>query len=63
MGGEIQLLDDIQWTDWDQGGQLLVATRSGRLQVRQLVGDRPEVLLEEYLSLAEPDPAPAPAWA
>src|SRR5262245_19743443 len=26
--GEIQLLDDLQWADWDRDGHLLVATRS-----------------------------------
>ncbi len=63
MNGEIQVLNDIQWADWDREGQLLVATRSGKLQILRLEGDRPQVLFEEDLSHAEPDPIPAPAWA
>ena len=61
--GEIHLLDDIQWADWDQAGQLLVATRSGKLQILHFEGEHAEVLFEEDLSLAEPNPLPAPAWA
>jgi hypothetical protein len=61
--GEIQLLEDIQWADWDLEGRLLVATRSGSLQIRRLEGDRSEILFDEDLSGLEPNPAPAPAWA
>jgi hypothetical protein len=61
--GEIQPLDDLQWADWDRDGQLVAATRSGKLQIRNLDGHRPEVLFEEDLSLYKPDPLPAPAWA
>jgi hypothetical protein len=61
--GEIQLLTDLQWADWDREGHLLGATRSGKIQVWSLDGDRSEVLFEEDLSLLEPNPAPAPAWA
>jgi len=48
---------------WDQAGQLLVATRSGKLQILHLEGDHAEVLFAEDLSRAEPNPLPAPAWA
>lgn len=34
--GGLELLDDVQWADWDRKGQLLVATRAGKLQVRDL---------------------------
>jgi hypothetical protein len=61
--GEIQPLHHIQWADWDREGHLLVATLSGKLQIRQLDGNRLQVLFEEDLSLAKPNPAPAPAWA
>lgn len=67
--GKKQLLNDIQWADWDQEGNLLVATQSGKLQIRTFNGDcsdngdRSEVLFEEDISLSEPDPVPAPAWA
>ena len=47
----------------DREGHLLVATRSGKLQVWNLDGDGSEVLFEEDLSLSEPNPTPAPAWA
>jgi hypothetical protein len=63
VDGEIQLLNHLQWADWDREGHLLVATRSGKLQVWNLDGDRFDVLFEEDLSLSEPNPTPAPAWA
>ena len=61
--GEMQLLDHLQWADWDREGHLLVATRSGKLQVWAFDGDRSEVLFDEDLSLSEPNPVPAPDWA
>ncbi len=61
--GTIQPLNNLQWADWDPEGRLLVATRSGKLQIWQIDAGGPEVLFEEDLSLLEPDPAPAPAWA
>jgi hypothetical protein len=63
LDGEMQLLDDLQWADWDRDGNLLVATHSGRLQVWNLDGNRSEILFEEDLTLSEPNPTPAPAWA
>ena len=60
VDGEIQLLNDLQWADWDREGYLLVATRSGKLQVWDLDGDRSEALFEEDLSLSEPNPAHQP---
>jgi hypothetical protein len=63
IDGEIQLLSHLQWADWGREGHLLVATRSGKLQVLNLDGDASEILFEEDLSLLEPHPAPAPAWA
>ena len=61
--GDIQLLDHLQWADWDSEGHLLVATRSGKLQVWNLDGGGLEVVFEENLSLSKPNPVPAPAWA
>jgi len=63
VDGKIQLLNQLQWADWDRDGHLLVATRSGKLQIWNLDGDGSELRFEEDLSLAEPNPAPAPAWA
>jgi len=61
--GEIELLNDLQWADWDSEGHLLVATRSGRIQVRRLDRDGSQLLFEQDLSFSEPSPVPAPAWA
>ncbi|MBI5584348.1 MAG: hypothetical protein HY892_11030 [Deltaproteobacteria bacterium] len=61
--GELQLLDHLQWADWSREGHLLAATRDGKLQIWNLDGGGCPILFEEDLSLLEPDPAPAPAWA
>lgn len=61
--GNLELLDDLQWADWSQGGQLLVATRSGRLQIRHLGDEHYETLFDIDLSDLEPNPLPAPGWA
>ena len=60
---DVQPLNHVQWADWDQDGHLLVATRDGKLQVWNLDGEDSEPLFEENLSLLEPEPVPAPAWA
>jgi hypothetical protein len=60
--GEIQLLPHIQWADWDREGHLLVATRSGKLQIRHLRGRQSQVRFEADLSLCEPNPVPPPSW-
>jgi hypothetical protein len=61
--GDPRLLDDLQWADWDPQGRLLVATRSGMLEIRDLKADHFDVLFEEDLSRLQPNPAPAPGWA
>jgi hypothetical protein len=61
--GDLELLDDVQWADWSREGQLLVATRSGLLQIRSLDSASPRILFEANLSNLEPNPNPAPAWA
>ena len=61
--GDMELLDDLQWADWSPEGHLLVATRAGQLQVRNLGGSRPTILFEADLSNLEPNPTPAPSWA
>jgi len=60
---DIELLDELQWADWDRQGQLLVATRCGKLQVRNLDANHSTVVFEEDLSLLAPNSMPAPAWA
>lgn len=61
--GDIQSLDHVQWADWDRNGHLLVATRSGKLQVWNPDDDGSTPLFDEDLSSLAPEPAPAPAWA
>jgi hypothetical protein len=61
--GNLKQLNELQWADWDREGKLLVATRSGKLQVLNLDDNGPEILFEQDLSVLEPNPAPAPAWA
>lgn len=60
---DLELLDDLQWADWSQEGHLLVATRSGQLQIRTVEKDGFQILFEADLSDLEPNPSPAPAWA
>jgi hypothetical protein len=60
---DLEVLDDLQWADWDPHGRLLVATRSGKLQVRCLDRDPPAILFEVDLSGLEPTPTPSPDWA
>lgn len=59
----LHLLEDLQWADWDHQGRLLVATRQGDLQIRELRGDRPQTLFSVDLAALQPQPVPAPAWA
>ena len=56
-------LDDVQWADWDGDGRLLVATRDGHLQIRDVSTDPPAIVFDADLSVLEPDPTPAPDWA
>lgn len=62
-GGDIHVLDDVQWADWDRAGRLLVATKDGRLQARVLDGFDHEVVFAHDLSGMTPDPQPPPAKA
>lgn len=61
--GDLETLDQLQWADWDREGRLLVATRHGKLEIRDLDSGRPEALFEADLSRLEPNPTPAPASA
>lgn len=61
--GDVEVLDDLQWADWDAEGQMLVATRAGLLQIRNLASGTPELVFEADLSALHPDPQPAPAVA
>ncbi|ABW32765.1 conserved hypothetical protein (plasmid) [Acaryochloris marina MBIC11017] len=59
----IEILDAYQWADWDLQGNLLVATRSGKLQVNQVEDNGLRVVFEVDLSVMDPDPLPPPSWA
>ena len=61
--GQLTLLDDLQWADWDREGRLLVATRIGKLQVRHFDSGPEQTVFEEDLALLDPNPVPAPDWA
>ncbi len=61
--GDHQVLDELQWADWDREGRLLVATRSGMLQIRNLSSNDTEIAFEEDLSCLMPQTSPAPPWA
>ena len=61
--GNLTLLDDLQWADWSREGELLVATRSGQLQIRTFQGNRTLITFKEDLAALEPNPIPAPPWA
>jgi hypothetical protein len=62
-GDELTVLEELQWADWDRDGRLLVATRTGTLQVRHLVSKEDPIVFEEDLARLDPTPVPAPDWA
>lgn len=61
--GDIEPLQALQWADWDEQGRLLVATRSGRLQVWRFEAGARHVVFDHDLAVADPDPVPPPDWA
>jgi len=61
--GQLIFLDDLQWADWDRDGRLLVATRTGKLEVRVFGSGPEQTVFEEDLALLDPKPVPAPNWA
>jgi hypothetical protein len=61
--GVVVPLAEVQWADWSGAGDLLVATRSGRLQRRSLSGSGWETRFDHDLAGLEPDPRPSPSWA
>lgn len=58
-GGRTQPVADAQWADWAADGRLLVATRDGRLQIR----DGARVTFDVDLVALAPAPSPPPAAA
>lgn len=62
--GGVALLEDVQWADWAEDGRLLVATRDGRIQIRDGDPETGGAVRSEFdLTAYEPDPRPAPGWA
>jgi len=60
-GTHVTALAEAQWADWDAAGRLLVATRDGRLQIRELGEGPPRVLSEADAGAGAPRPmAPPP---
>jgi hypothetical protein len=60
--GQRVAMSDVSWADWDHSGRLLVATKSGRLQARD-VSDVMLICEEHDLTNMTPLPAPPPFWA
>ena len=54
-------LPEAAWADWDSVGRLLVATREGKLQIRNI--ESGALMHEVSLGPKSPSPRPAPAWA
>ena len=58
-GDEIELLEGVQWADWDKGGRLLRATTDGQL----LAGATDSAQEIVDLSRLVPEAGPPPDWA
>ena len=57
-------LADVAWADWAPDGGLVVATISGRIELRDPdARGRRAVVWAHDLAALRPDPRPAPAWA
>jgi hypothetical protein len=56
-------LDGVQWADWDRSGRLLVATTSGRLEVREAPFDASRITWSADLSGDRPAPVEPPPIA
>ena len=62
-GDTVERLNHLQWADWDHTGNLLTATRKGKLQAWALSQHTPKLRFEADLTVLKPTPTPAPAWA
>jgi len=60
---DVTPLPQAVWADWDREGRLLMATRSGALEVHRCHGAKLHREWSEDLRDRTPDPRPAPAWA
>ncbi len=62
-GVERQQLEHVQWADWDRAGRLLVATTTGRLEVREGPWDVAHTTWSIDLGNDRPAPAEPPSMA
>ncbi len=63
-GKDAWVLEDVQWADWSQAGQLLVSTQGGEIQTWEIKAmGNIEVSFAKDLSTLSPAPKPPPAWA
>ena len=60
-GDDIQVLEGVQWADWDASGRLLAAASDGRLEARSVTGGS----AVEVADLSRPSARPesTPDWA
>lgn len=56
-------LTDVTWADWNSAGGLLVATKSGHVQIRERVGDELVVRVDRDACAFEIEPREAPRSA
>jgi len=56
-------LPDVVWAEWDTVGRLIVATRTGRVQLLDADGPELRVIRERDLDGLVPEPEPAPDHA
>ncbi len=60
---DVTPLVDAVWADWDHDGRLLMATRSGTLEILECQGTTLKQVWSVDLRDRTPDPQPAPDWA
>lgn len=56
-------LAEAVWADWGPDGALLLATRSGRLQIHAVQAEAPRLVREHDLTARDPAPTRSPEWA
>lgn len=59
--GEVRRLDDAAWAEWDAAGRLLVATKDGWLEARDVSAG--ETMERHDLRGMKPEAQEAPEWA
>ena len=62
-GADVEVLEGVQWADWDATGRLLLATVDARLEIHDDPGARGAPSFAHDLSPYRPSPEPPPAWA